>query len=154
MNRHKIFTRSELNAMAKEKGIRYYDYPIHELRVKLGIEKPIVKFPKKYTKGELRNMARSRGYKTVSMLNKFQLAKMLGIELPSQNLNYDDDSDNPHQVTHTRFEKAKLIGVRARQIGDGLQPKCSAEGLTSSLDVATREYELGLCPLTVVRKQH
>ena len=27
MNRHKIFTRSELNAMAKEKGIRYYDYP-------------------------------------------------------------------------------------------------------------------------------
>ena len=138
--------------MAKEKGIRYYyDYPTHELGVKLGIEKPIMKFPtKKYTKGELRNMARSRGYKSFSMLNTFELAEMLGIELPSQSINYemndDVDSDNRYEVTHTKYEKT--IGARARQIADGLQPKCSAEGLTSSLD------ELGLCPLTVVRKQH
>ena len=51
--------------MAKEKGIKYYyEYPIHELRVKLGIEKPIVKFPiKKYSRTKLISMARERGVK-------------------------------------------------------------------------------------------
>ena len=63
MNRHKIFTRPELNAMARERGIKYcYEYPIHELRVKLGIEKPIVKFlTKKYSKAKLISMTRERG---------------------------------------------------------------------------------------------
>ena len=156
MNRHKIFTCSELNAMAKERGIKYYyEHPIHELRVKLGIEKPIVKFPtKNYSKGELKSMARDRGYNNFAKLNKPELSKMLGIELPSQSINCEmnGDSDNLYQVTHRKFEKAKLIGARARQIAGGLLPKCSAEGLTSSLDIATREYELGLCPLTVVSK--
>ena len=89
MKRHKIFTRSELNAMAREKGIKYYyDYPVHELRVKLGIEKPIVKFPKNYTKGKLRNMARDRGYNNLyfAKLNKFELAEMLGIELRNKRM--------------------------------------------------------------------
>ena len=73
--------------MAKEKGIRYYyDYPIHELRVKLGIEKPIMKFPKKYTKGELRNMARSREYNGFAKLKKSERAEMLDIELSNKKI--------------------------------------------------------------------
>ena len=43
-----------------------------------------------------------------------------------------------------KYEKARVIGVRARQIANGAQPRCSVEGLTSSLDIATREYEQGL----------
>ena len=81
MNGHKIFTRSELNAMSRERGIKYYfEYPAHELRVKLGIEKPIVKPPtKKYTKGKLRSMARERGMKGFNTLSKSKLAEMLGV---------------------------------------------------------------------------
>ena len=160
MNRHRVFTRSKLNAMARERGIKYYyELPIHELRVKLGMDKPIVKLPtKKYTKGKLVSMARERGVKGFTNLSKSELAERLGIELSSQSVNHkmsnDVNSDNPYQVTHTMYEKAKLIEARARQIADGLQPKCSAECLTNSLDIATKEYELGLCPLTVVRKQH
>ena len=83
MNRHKIFTRSELNAVAKERGIKYYyEYPIHELRVKLGIERPIVKFPtKKYCKGKLVSMARETGVKGFTKLSKSELAERLGIDI-------------------------------------------------------------------------
>ena len=83
MNRHKIFTRSELNAMAKERGIKcYYEYPIHELRVKLGIERPIVKLPtKKYSKGKLVSMSRERGVKGFTKLSKSELAERLGIDI-------------------------------------------------------------------------
>ena len=45
------------------------------------------------------------------------------------------------------YEKALLIGKRAYQISQGLEPKCSTVGLTNSLDIAAREYDLGLCPL-------
>lgn len=51
----RTFTRPELNAMAREKKTPYYyDLTIHKLRVKLGLERPIVKLPTgNYTKGEL-----------------------------------------------------------------------------------------------------
>ena len=83
MSGHKIFTRSELNAMAKERGIKYsYEYPIHELRVKLGKEKPIVKFPtKKYSRAKLVSMARERGVKGFTKLSKSELAEKLGIDI-------------------------------------------------------------------------
>ena len=83
MNRHKIFTRSELKAMAKERGIKYYyECPIHELRVKLGIEKPIVKFPtKKYSRAKLVSMARERAVKGFTKLSKSELAERLGIDI-------------------------------------------------------------------------
>ena len=81
MNRHKIFTRPELNAMAKKRGIKYYcEYPIHQLRVKLGIVKPIVKFPtKKYFRAKL--MARERGVKCFTKLSKSELAERLEIDI-------------------------------------------------------------------------
>ena len=83
MNRHKIFTRLELNAMAKEKGIKYYyEYLIHELRVTLGIEKPVVKFPtKKYSRAKLVSMARERGVKGFTKLSKSELAERLRINI-------------------------------------------------------------------------
>ena len=44
---------------------------------------------------------------------------------------------------HTQFEKARLIGNRAKQIDNGSLAKCSVPGLTSSIDIATKEYEMG-----------
>ena len=65
--------------MAKEKGIKYYnEYPIHELRVKLGVEKPIVKFPtKKYSRAKLVSIAREIGVKGFTKLNISELAERL-----------------------------------------------------------------------------
>ena len=44
---------------------------------------------------------------------------------------------------HTQFEKARLIGNRAKQIDNGSLAKCPVPGLTSSIDIATKEYEMG-----------
>ena len=52
----------------------------------------------------------------------------------------------------SKYEKARVIGIRARQIANGAQPKCSTEGLTSSLDIATREFEQGLTPCVFKRR--
>ena len=78
-------SRSELNAMAKEKGIKYYyQYSIRDLRVKLDIERSIE--TKEYSKGEIRNMARDRGYRGYSTLNKSELAEMLGLPKSNQRI--------------------------------------------------------------------
>ena len=47
------------------------------------------------------------------------------------------------QRRHTKFEKTKLIGIRAKQIENGSLAKCPVSGLTSSIDIATKEYEMG-----------
>ena len=48
MNTQRKFTRAEIDVMAREKKIPYYyDLSIHELRVRLDLEKPIVKLPMK-----------------------------------------------------------------------------------------------------------
>ena len=83
MNTQKKFTRAEIDAMARERKIPYYyDLPIHELRVKLDTEKPIVKLPTgNYSKGELNAMARNRGIRGYSRLSKYDLAEKLDIVL-------------------------------------------------------------------------
>ena len=42
------------------------------------------------------------------------------------------------------YKKANLISARAYQIVQGDEPKCSTVGLTNALDIAGREYDLGL----------
>ena len=53
-------TRPDLDEMAKERKIPYYyELPIHELRVKLGLERPIVRIPtRNYKRAELNEMAK------------------------------------------------------------------------------------------------
>ena len=46
------------------------------------------------------------------------------------------------QRRHTKFERTRLMGIRAKQIANGSMPKCSILGLTSAIDIAIREYEL------------
>ena len=42
------------------------------------------------------------------------------------------------------YKKTNLISARAHQIVQGDEPKCSTDGLTNALDIAKREYDLGL----------
>ena len=42
------------------------------------------------------------------------------------------------------YKKEQLIGARAYQIVQGDEPKCSTFGSTNALDIAEREYDLGL----------
>ncbi|MEM2875462.1 MAG: DNA-directed RNA polymerase subunit K [Candidatus Bathyarchaeia archaeon] len=52
----------------------------------------------------------------------------------------------------TRFEKARIIGARALQIAMGapilIEPK---KGLTSPIDIALKEFESGVLPITIRR---
>ena len=78
------FIRQELNAMARERKIPYYyDLPIHELRVKLGLERRIVKLPTgNYKRAGLNEMARAKGVRGFAKMRKHELAEKLGIVLP------------------------------------------------------------------------
>jgi DNA-directed RNA polymerase subunit K/omega len=59
----------------------------------------------------------------------------------------------------TRFEKARIIGSRAMQIGMGAPffISLSAEGLKkiryNPLEIAKKEYEKGCIPITVKRAE-
>ena len=74
----------ELNAMARERKIPYYyDLPIHELRVKLGLERRIVRLPTgNCKKAELNDMARAKEVKGFAKMRKHELAEKLSIVLP------------------------------------------------------------------------
>ena len=58
--------------------------------------------------------------------------------------------ENVHMIS--KYEKARVIGVRATQIANGARPKCSTEGITSSLDIVTREFEQVLTPYVFKRR--
>jgi len=53
----------------------------------------------------------------------------------------------------TRFERARILGARALQISMGAPPLVPSEGI-SAIDIAIRELESGLIPMTSVRVLH
>ncbi len=54
---------------------------------------------------------------------------------------------------YTKFEKARIIGARALQISMGAPVLIEVpKHLTSSIDIATYEFEKGVCPITVIRE--
>ena len=52
----------------------------------------------------------------------------------------------------TRFERARILGARALQISMGAPPLVSPEG--DPIDIAVRELEAGLLPMTSARLVH
>jgi len=53
----------------------------------------------------------------------------------------------------TRFEKAKIIGARALQIAMGAPVLVKApESVIDPIELAIRELEEGVVPITVIRK--
>lgn len=60
---------------------------------------------------------------------------------------------------YTRFERARIVGARALQIAMGAPVLLDMKGTVENpVEVAMREYELGVIPITVKRvvppKQH
>ena len=52
----------------------------------------------------------------------------------------------------TRFEKARIVGARALQISMGAPILMEIEGnFTSPIDIALRELESGILPITIRR---
>lgn len=52
----------------------------------------------------------------------------------------------------TRFEKARIVGARALQISMGAPILIEVEGsFTSPIDIALRELESGILPITIRR---
>ncbi len=55
-------------------------------------------------------------------------------------------------MMYTRFEKARIIGARALQISYGAPVLVDyPEDMLDPIDIAMREYEKDLVPITVVR---
>lgn len=52
----------------------------------------------------------------------------------------------------TRFEKARIVGARSLQISMGAPILVEAsEGLSSPIDIALKELEAGILPITIRR---
>jgi DNA-directed RNA polymerase subunit K/omega len=52
----------------------------------------------------------------------------------------------------TRFEKARIVGARALQISMGAPVLIDvSEGFSSPIDIALREFESGILPITIRR---
>ena len=55
-------------------------------------------------------------------------------------------------MQYTRFELARIIGARGLQISMGAPILMEVpEGMIDPIDIAMREYEQGLLPITVKR---
>lgn len=52
----------------------------------------------------------------------------------------------------TKYEKARVIGVRATHLENGALPTIPTNGIDDAVVLATKEYELGRIPLIVIRK--
>ena len=51
----------------------------------------------------------------------------------------------------TRFEKARVLGTRARQINNNAPPLVDVGGETDSLKIAEKELRAGVLPLVIRR---
>lgn len=51
----------------------------------------------------------------------------------------------------TRFEKARIVGARALQIAMGAPILVQPEKLSNPIDIALKELEIGILPMTIRR---
>lgn len=66
--------------------------------------------------------------------------------------NYYSNQKKSHNFI-TKFEKAKIIGIRSQMIANGSRPCVDVpKNITSSLDIATLEFEQKKIPLLIRRK--
>lgn len=54
-------------------------------------------------------------------------------------------------MSDTRFEKARIVGARALQISLGAPILVDCTGLIDPVDIAMKEYDAGVIPITVAR---
>ena len=66
--------------------------------------------------------------------------------------NYYSNQKKSHNFL-TKFEKAKIIGIRSQMIANGAKPCINVpKNITSSLDIAILEFEQKKIPLLIRRK--
>ena len=52
----------------------------------------------------------------------------------------------------TKYEKAKIIGIRALQLSNGAQPMIKVDGIIDVMDIAKKELEEYKLPFIIRRK--
>ncbi len=52
---------------------------------------------------------------------------------------------------YTKYEVARILGARALQLAMGAPPLVRPRGTKSPIELATKEFEKGVIPITVVR---
>lgn len=55
------------------------------------------------------------------------------------------------QPSITKFEKAKIIGIRAQMIADGSEPLIEINNLKNAIEIAEEEYKQKKIPLLITR---
>ena len=55
-------------------------------------------------------------------------------------------------IAYTRFEEARILGARALQLAMGAPPLVKASKETTCLELATREFQEGKMPITVIKE--
>lgn len=51
----------------------------------------------------------------------------------------------------TKYERVRLIGIRATQIANGAKPLTDITGLRDPIKIAEKEYYEGTIPLCIIR---
>ncbi len=55
-------------------------------------------------------------------------------------------------MDYTRFEKARVVGARALQLAMGAPPLVDTKGITQCFELAIKEFDDGVIPITVIRE--
>jgi len=51
----------------------------------------------------------------------------------------------------TKYEKVRIIGVRATQLSMGAKPLIDVSNMTDILKIAEKEFEIGVIPISIIR---
>lgn len=51
----------------------------------------------------------------------------------------------------TKYEKVRIIGVRATQLSLGAKPLIDVSNMTDILKIAQKEFEMGVIPISIIR---
>jgi DNA-directed RNA polymerase subunit K/omega len=56
-----------------------------------------------------------------------------------------------YTIKITKYEKARILGVRATQIANGSKPLINIEGMYDCFKIALKEFEQGKTPIDIIR---
>lgn len=62
-----------------------------------------------------------------------------------------DKPISKYENTLTKFERARVVGQRAKQLSTGAQPLVDIKGLTSAIDIAEKELMNNKIPIIITR---
>ena len=54
-------------------------------------------------------------------------------------------------MDYTRFEKARIVGARSLQLAMGAPPLVDTKGITKCYELAIKEFDDGVIPITIVK---